>query len=78
MKIYRVTEALQELSLTGQKPFVLIAPMNPKKKRNIFFLTVYRRNKNVGRWESTKRPQRVEFVIAKNKQFLASAEYCSC
>ena len=29
MKIYRVTEALQELSLTGQKPFVLIAPMNP-------------------------------------------------
>ena len=52
MKIYRVTEALQELSLTGQKPFVLIAPMNPQKKRNIFFLTVYRRNKNVGRWES--------------------------
>ena len=28
--------------------------------------------------QDSKRPQRVEFVIAKNKQFLASAEYCSC
>ena len=38
MKLYRTTEAIRELSLIGQKPFVSIALVNPWEKNMLILM----------------------------------------